>query len=170
MTKRVQEQPGEEGNAVGPANPAQAQPVDEHGGAGMVNAAKAPHGKGLEAGFSGAVVGTAMTYLSSFIKDPETKKNFLLAIPTVSVAAAAGAHRVLRWYQKRANDKQLTAALAANEETVLRQMADPLLSEKFKQEAQMEYEFTKGQARRSNMESVRMLLEAKKHLTNEGAG
>ena len=168
MTKRVQEQPEDERNAVGPAKPSQAQSVDQHGG--LVKAVKAPPGKGLEAGFSGAVVGTVMTYLASFISDPETKKFFLLSIPTVSVSAAGGANRILRWQQKRANAKELAAALAASEETLRAQLADPILSAKFKEGALADYEITKVQARKSRMASISMALENQKSLANEGVG
>ena len=170
MTKKIQVPSGEESSPLGPAKPAQAQAVNEHGPAGMGKAPKAPPGKEPWAGLSGIVVGTAMTWMASFFSDPETKRNFLLAIPSVSVLATGGALRLLRDQEVRANKKALAAAFAEQEQIARMQLADPILSEEFRRQALLDYEFTKGQVRKSGMASLSMLLEKQKSLSNEGAG
>jgi hypothetical protein len=146
------------------------QSADETDAAGRFKAAIPQPGKKVSAGFSGAVVGTVMTYLSSRIDDPETKKSFLLSIPTVSVAVTGGVYKVMRWYQKRSLDQLIAAAQARHEANLRGQLEDPILSEEAKKQARMDYEKSKLETSKDDQNSLRMLVEIKKQLSNEGVG
>ena len=170
MIKRVKAQPVDENSAAGMINTANAQKVDENSAAGMIKPANPQPVKRFSAGVSGALVGTVMTYFSSRIDDPDTKKSFLLSIPTVSVAITGGVYKAMRWYHKRVLDQQIAAARAAQEARLRGQLDDPILSEESKKQARMDYERSKQDARKDDQNSLRILMEQKNSLSKEGAG
>ncbi len=136
----------------------------------MTKPVKEPQAKKIGAGVTGATVGTVMTYLAANIEDPETKKNFLLMIPTVSVGASVVVYKLIRVCHARYLQYQIDQQQQRLDARARKQLEDPNASEDHKKQARKQYEQLQQQSMQSEMDNLRMLLETKKAMNNDGTG